>query len=212
MKCKHIQYQLLDYSEDLLDRSTQELIKEHLQECAACRQELDDLEKTVHLLHVLPSQEPSEDFWNDFTTNVMRKIKRMEAPSVRPSFPFFPQFRMAAVAFAVLLIILGGVFLWYSISLQEALPPAERIAHDSAQQPQEIPLALQTPERELPMFEGIASEELLYDILDKEFAFTEGEVASMYRVDYSDEMLYFLISTLTEEEKDQLLAELYKMK
>ncbi len=216
MKCKHIQRQLLEYSEDLLDRKTQERIHAHLQQCPACRQELAHLKQTVHLLHrtpLTPSQEPSEAFWNDFTNTVMRKVKRMDAPAPRPVFSFFPQFRVAAAAFAVVLLVVGAGYLWYAMSLQQpSVPPSERLTQVSPVPSQDTPRAAQPPKRGLPEFEGIASEDLLYDILEQEFAFTEGKPERMYRADYSDEMLYFLISTLTEEEKDQLLTELYKLK
>lgn len=213
MKCKHVQQQLLDYSEDLLDKKSRVLIEGHLQQCSECTQELRDIKRTVHLLQSIPFQEPSETFWHGFTANVMRKIERMETTPVTRPFLFFPQFKVA-FAVAVLIIIIGLGFLFYATSVRQTLPPPELTTQRSEQQAKEFPIS-STPAEEKTVdtiFEGIASEELLHNILDTEFALIDGSMVGMYDVDNSDEMLYFLISTLTEEEKDLLLSELYKMK
>lgn len=211
MKCKHIQQQLLDYSEEGLAQHAQGLVETHLQQCPACRQELRELEQTVHLVQAIPSEDPSEAFWNGFTTDVMRKVKQMDPPAAaRPSWFFLPQFRMAAaMAVAIFFLVLGGVLFRQAA----APPPPERLAQEAVPAVRNSRTALQTSGSAGQMFEGIASDELLQDVLEHEFAIIEGDSSGgMYRVDYSDDMLYFLISTLTEEEKDQLLTELYKMK
>ncbi len=204
MKCKHIQQQLLDYSEELLKRKDRDLLEDHLQACAACRQELHEINTTIHLLQSVPLQERPEAFWSEFTATVMRKIYRMDTvPATKYSF-FFPSMKMAVVA-AALLITIGSLFWYYSKTFQQGLPP-----HTSNEFAASGTPSTETIIREFP--QELVSEELMNDLLEAEFALINGESRGVFDVDNSDEMLYFLISTLSEEEKDQLLSELYKMK
>ncbi len=207
MKCKHVQQQLLDYSEDLLEQKTQSLIAEHLQHCPECRQELHDFNSTIDLLQSVTFQEPAEPFWHNFTATVMRKIKYMEPIPARRTFSFFPQVRMA-FAVAVLIILIGGLIFYFANPVQQS---HKLTAQHSEQQTDDLPIPLSPVEEKTitDIFEGI--EKLQHDILDTEFALFDGNTLEVFDVDNSDEMLYYLISTLTEEEKDLLLSELYKM-
>jgi len=215
MKCKRIQQQLLDYSEELLEQKDRACIEEHLQTCPECRQELYDIKKTIYLLQSVPLEEPPETFWSDFTANVMRKINKMNTiPTTSRAVFFFPNFKMAAVAAAVLVVILGSIFLYYSETFQQWLHPTEFTAQHSEPYTNELVIsgtpAVETIIKSLPP--ELVSEELMDDILEAEFALVDGEILGVFDVNNSDEMLYFLISTLSEEEKDRLLSELYKMK
>jgi hypothetical protein len=210
MKCKHVQQQLLDYSEELLEQKTRALIEGHLQHCPECRQELHDLNRTIDLLQSVPFQEPTEQFWHNFTTTVMRRIKHTEPIPARRMFSFFPQARMA-FAVAVLIILIGGLIFYFTNSVQQS---HKLTAQRSDQQADELPVSLSPAEEKTikDIFERIADEKLQHDMLETEFALFDGNTVEVFDADNSDEMLYYLISTLTEEEKDLLLSELYKMK
>jgi hypothetical protein len=204
MKCKHVQQQLLDYSEELLDPKTRSSIKTHLAQCPGCEQELREIERTIHLLQSVPLQEPPETFWTDFTTSVMGQIKKAEItpPVTERLFFFFPRFKMAAaLAVAMILVVVGSILFYYT-----------GFFHQQEHEPTLVS-ALTTPNADLEtVLSQIAPEELMQDILDAEFALIEGGTMDAFNADHSDEMLYFLISTLTDKEKDLFLAELYKMK
>ena len=110
MRCKWVQQHLLDYSDKLLDLKTHILIEQHLHSCNECRQELNEIERTIQLLRSVSLEEPPEAFWPDFTSSVMRKIHNLETvPAVR-RVVFFSNFKMALIA-VVLLVIIGSLFL-----------------------------------------------------------------------------------------------------
>ena len=92
MKCKHVQKQLLDYSESLVDQKARLLIEEHLRNCPECARELWDFEQTVRLLQSLPIQEPPEAFWTELTSRVMRKIQQKNIVPSTERYLFFPNF------------------------------------------------------------------------------------------------------------------------
>ena len=216
MKCKHVQQYLLDYSEELLDQKTRFLVDEHLSKCAECTKELQEIEQTIHLLQSLPVQEPPETFWPDFTSNVMREVRKLDAvPVEKRSFFFFPKVRIA-MAVAVLILVISGLALYFSGAFQKLWHPAELTAQRSGVQHVEERVASQDSESEKELNEILdkfASDELMDDILNSDFALFEGDGGMTLGAGHSDdEWLEFLINSLTDEEKDQFLLELYKMK
>ncbi len=208
MKCKHVQQKLVDYSESLVDQKTRLLIEEHLQSCSECAQELKDFEETVSLLQSVPIQEPPETFWADFTSDVMQRIERMDDVSSARPWLFFPSFRMAAVAAAVLLFVVGSLFFFSTGTIQKVFP---------AFFPASTQLLVESPEQssqeltELSL-SAITPEELVNDILESDLALIGKDPAAIFEGDASDDIVRFLIEHLSEEEKDRLLEELYQMK
>lgn len=217
MKCKHVQKKLLDYFEGVLDPRTQLRISEHLQQCPVCAQELRDIEQTVTLLQSVPIQEPPEAFWPDFTTNVMREVRKAEAPlTPERVFFFFPNFRLAAAAAIIIALLVGGG-LYFSDDVRSLFLPGEpKVAElteegDSAQSdatPASEPMEAEDIEIALSR---IASDELVEDILGADLALFEGGDGFMFDMGGGDETLYLLINSLTEEEKELLLQELQRM-
>ena len=107
-----------------------------------------------------------------------------------------------------------GVFFYYAGSFQPPWQPSELITQHSDVHEEQI-LAQQSDKDEKNLqtsLDKIASEELIYDMLDSEFGLFEGGNVDALDVEHSNEWLYFLISNLSAEEKDQLLLELYKLK
>lgn len=213
MKCKRIQQYLLDYSEQVLDPEHRHLVEEHLHHCPECAKELQEIEQTIQLLQSLPVQEPPQDFWPMFTSDVMRQIRKMEPASPRYLF-FFPNVRVAMATVALLMILGLGMFLYYVGPFHPSWWPTELVDQDSVS-PEVQMIAQQNDDNETNLqtsLDSIASEELIYDMLDAEFGLVEGGNLDVLDVDRQHEWLYFLISNLSDEEKDQLLLELYKLK
>ena len=211
MKCKRIQQYLLDYAEQLLDQENHHLVEEHLRHCPKCAQELQEIEQTIHLLQTLPVQSPPETFWPDFTSNVMRQIRKMEpVPWRLRNVFFFPHAKLAIVVLIVLLLI-GGGWVYY---FRQTHRPSEL----ASQHPENVDKNLvvqQSPDETTNIHDHlrkIAPNELIYDMLDSEFGFFERENPGVLDVDNGHEWLYFLIRNLSEKEKDRLLLELYKLK
>jgi hypothetical protein len=212
MKCKHVQQYLLDYSEQVLDLDKRQLVEEHLHHCPECTKELQDIEQTLQMLQSLPVQEPPETFWPVFTSDVMRQIRKMEPVSPKYFF-FFPNVRVAMATLALLVIIGGGLFWYYVGPFQPPWGGAEMITqHSGSAEEQDFVQQFPDSETDVPTLDRIASEELIYDMLDSEFGLLEGGNLDALDVEYSNDWLYFLIGNLSAEEKDQLLLELYKLK
>ncbi|PID55792.1 hypothetical protein CSB45_14360 [candidate division KSB3 bacterium] len=111
MTCKDIQRYLLDYSEFQLDPRTHAQIEDHLRHCETCTKVVNDFEQTVELLHSTSTQQPSEEFWEEFSSGVMRQVRKMKTPSRSLKRYLFPDPRIVAVALAALIIILGTILL-----------------------------------------------------------------------------------------------------
>lgn len=204
MKCKHVQQHLLDYSESQLDQKTHAMVEEHLRVCPTCTQDLNDFEQTVRILQTTPLEAPPERFWNDFTSGVMRKVRRMDTPTRPMGSLLFPSMKIAAVALATLLLVLGGTLLHRSGVLEERLPSLSQTPTPAEQ------VALQRGEFEA-MLESLIPEELVDEIIESDFALLGGEGLSSFQADANDEALYHLIESLDEREKTLLLSELEKM-
>lgn len=58
--------QFSDYLEDALDPAARDALQAHLARHPALASELIALERTVSVLHRLPSREPSLDLWREF--------------------------------------------------------------------------------------------------------------------------------------------------
>lgn len=214
MKCKRIQQYLLDYSEQLLDSENHHLVEEHLHQCPKCAQELQEIEQTLHLLQTLPVQEPPETFWPDFTSNVMRQIRKMEPVPSRLRNVFFFHHAKLAIAVVIVLVVLSVGWVYYFRHSQATQHPSELASQYSENQDKNL-FVQQSPAETtaIPVpLNKIASDELIYDMLDSEFGFFEQENLGVLDDDNSHDWLYFLIRNLSEKEKDRLLLELYKLK
>ena len=207
MKCKYVQQHLLDYSESQLDEKVHAQIEDHLRDCPACAKDLKDFERTVHLLQSTPLQAPPERFWDDFSSGVMRKVRRMDTPSRQIGSAFFPNMKMAVVALATLILVLGLTLLYTAGDLEERVfvffnTPEPMTTQQTALQGNKLETVLG----------ALVPEDLVEDILDSEFALLGGEDISGLPDDANDGTLYLLIESLDEREKTLLLSELGKMR
>jgi NADH dehydrogenase/NADH:ubiquinone oxidoreductase subunit G len=207
MKCKYVQQHLLDYSESQLDRKTHAQIEEHLRDCAACRKELKDFEQTVELLQSSGIEAPPERFWEEFSSGVMRKVRRMDTPSRQLGSLFFPNLKMATIALATLAVILGAALLYTSGVLQ---------SHFSSMFKGKAPMLTargQQSETQLEaLFGELMPDEMFEEILESDFALLDSEGFSGLSLDSSETSLYLSIESLNDEEKMLLRSELEDMR
>ena len=209
---------MLEYSEKLLDEKARSRVEEHLQECSLCAQELNDIEQTLDLLQSVPFPEPPESFWIDFTSSIMTRINKMGTPSSTRLVFSFPQFKLAVVLVA-LIAILGGLYVYFHAEIQQFLHPVDTTAELPRQggisQPSPGHLEADKDVQDNALettLNNIVSEDLKQDMLESDLALFGEAPDVIFETDYSDDMLYSLINSLTEEEKEALLSELYKMK
>jgi hypothetical protein len=200
MKCKHVQQKMLDYTEHVLHDRAHEQVEHHLQSCQVCAQELEALQETLDMLAATPIQEPSESFWNDFTTDVMRKIRKADPPE--PGWYFFPswQIRMAS-ACIIVLILIAGMFAYRSLRKQPSIITTQSTERPATSEMSALNTALQQ----------IVPEELPQRMLDTEFALFDDIGSPRLEIYSGDTVLEGLLSGLSAEEKRALLIELYKM-
>lgn len=206
MNCKHVRQKLVEYNEHVLDLPEQSQIETHIQTCPTCAQELRDIKETITLLKSVPMEEPPESFWTDFSSHVMNKVYATEPPIRRRIFVALPRFRLAMGLLAVIFVI-GGIAAYVFFQF----PSREQTVtfFDSEFPPVVEEAGSSTFETTL---QHIASEDLMHDILDSEFALFDGTLSITLDTRYRDDMVDALLSGLTTEEKQALLTELYKMR
>lgn len=117
MNCRKIKNLLQPYIDDALTFGEKQQVKQHLEECSACRTELKSLSATVKLIKSLPEVSTLPDF----TQNIMAKISQekiqiqsswMDRLKKQVSIPQF-SFRFAgAAAITALFVFLAFTFLF----------------------------------------------------------------------------------------------------
>lgn len=80
MRCHEINELLSAYFDGLLDPSVQNTVDLHLEECAACRTELEDLAMVAGLVRNLPLVEPPVEFGKELRS----KLENLKSPGSSP--------------------------------------------------------------------------------------------------------------------------------
>jgi len=134
MNCKKIKKLLQLYIDDALTFGEKQQVKQHLEECSACRTELKSLSAMVKLIKSLPEVSTPPDF----TQNIMAKISReeiriqsswMDRLKKQVSIPQF-SFRLAgAVAVVAVFVFLAFTFLFNFSGLPGQPGQEEAAAH-----------------------------------------------------------------------------------
>ena len=135
-KCAAMEEKLADL---LLDESSADAkVKDHVAECASCREELEELRATMGLMDAWTAPEPSPYFMTRLNA---RMREEREAPRLgwfarmRDRFMYGPQMHagpLAATALTVLLLIGGGAYLGVSNVEQPVQQPSVNagVVHD----------------------------------------------------------------------------------
>ena len=129
MKCDKASDLLPGYIEGVLKPRRERQVVEHLSRCLRCRREETELRRTIELASSLEMEYPSEERWNQFMTDLHRRIEEeMLIHSLRR--PRFAQFLpIAGFAALVLSIFLLMVTIGIKLSpmLTNPLPSGETI-------------------------------------------------------------------------------------
>jgi len=112
------------------------LVKAHLEACAHCRRELDELRATMGLLDTWEAPEPSPYFLSKL--DVRMREERRAAPAGwlarwRTSFSYGPTVHVrpvAAMALTVVLLVGGGAYLGLNDMYQASAPDHAAVVHD----------------------------------------------------------------------------------
>ena len=111
MNCKYVNKNLIGYIEQAIPIKLQEEIKEHLNECHACRKLLEEVRATYTVFDKRPVPEVNPFFYSKLEQKLKNKEKREAA--------FFPEiiWKLRPVAASVLIFIgiSMGVFIGNSL-------------------------------------------------------------------------------------------------
>ncbi len=106
-ECDYARELLSAYRDGELDASERASVEDHLNDCAACREELESVESVVRSLKALPSAKLTKDFSDD----IEALIQKSEAPVVKSiTRKQRPMWLTAAAAAVVSLLIAGGYY------------------------------------------------------------------------------------------------------
>lgn len=133
MTCFEIQEHLLDYIDNELPASLQQVVEEHVHACLACREEVESYRKTAVLLQLRAVPEPPPTYWDERWERIRSGFKarvlpmygqRLVSPSRWLWLKRFALGRVAAVAAIVLVVV--TVLWWNRQARQRELTEAAR--------------------------------------------------------------------------------------
>jgi TonB family protein len=105
--CGSIREWLGAFADGELDPARAEQAMRHLETCAACRRELDEIQELHRLAKSVEHPKLAEDYWDWQRTRVWRGIrerKHVPQPEFRPSF-VWPKLAAVAAGFVVVLVV-----------------------------------------------------------------------------------------------------------
>jgi len=105
--CGSIREWLGAYADKELDPAQAAKVEQHLETCAGCRRELDQIQELHRLAKSVEHPGLADDYWDWHRTKVWRGIrnrKRAPMPSYRPSF-VWPKLAAVAAGFVVVLVV-----------------------------------------------------------------------------------------------------------
>ena len=108
MNCDEIKNYILDLILGESDLSESEEFENHLSACESCKTLYSELKETYQTIESEKIPLPSDDFWNDFDSQLQEVIKTKKSKKVI-QFPIFNRF--LAYAASILIVVLTGLFL-----------------------------------------------------------------------------------------------------
>jgi anti-sigma factor RsiW len=120
MTCLEIQDHLLDYVDNELPASLQQVVADHLQSCLSCREEVESYRKTKVLLQLRAVPEPQAAYWDKTWEKVYSRLKARVVPLYGNKLAWpsrwlwlkRQEFRRVAVVAAVFFLLMTAV--WWS--------------------------------------------------------------------------------------------------
>ena len=105
-RCALIQRRLPDYPDGDLSPFWRRLVAAHLNGCADCRQELEELTEMMQLYQAHPLPDPGPAFWQEFDRELHLKLAQVnQAPHAVPWRPRVPHYILGATALAGVLTL-----------------------------------------------------------------------------------------------------------
>jgi len=206
MRCKDLRFDLIDYVKGKLSPGQAAQIDNHLQECAGCRDELEDIKKFSVTLDNYKVDEPDENFFINFVPALNEKL------SARKPKSFFTKTRSYALSFStgisviVLTVLLSRVA--HQPVITETVPVKETVVQVETPKIEEL-------EPSVINYEHYVSENLLSKIENKETIEKKAtkEIAAAVIEDQSDllfskENIASYIDNLSDEEVDKVIEKL----
>ncbi|MCG8402172.1 MAG: zf-HC2 domain-containing protein [Firmicutes bacterium] len=108
MQCHDISETLSAYIDGMLDSSYASRVEEHMESCAQCRMEYDDLCAVVGLIRELPEVAPPPGFGE----SLRQRLRAAEPESKTPTAGFFKGRWLGMLAAAVVFLTVGVTALW----------------------------------------------------------------------------------------------------
>lgn len=122
MNCREVQNKLTEFYEDQLHGKDAEHIRDHLEICPLCRDELSSIERVIVGLKSQRLPDPGETFWRDFPKRVREAFYEGDRPIRDPILPrvwkgFYRTARWltfskplgAAVSTAAIVLVIAGL-------------------------------------------------------------------------------------------------------
>jgi TonB family protein len=109
--CGPIREWLGAFADKELDQARADQVSRHLEACADCRRELDQIVELSRLTKSVERPRLAEDYWDWQRTRVwhgIRKASRRRTPAFRPSFGWARLATVAAGAAVVLVVVISG--------------------------------------------------------------------------------------------------------
>ena len=118
MNCRHLQNELFEYLEGSLSRRAQAAAQRHLEECDACRQCVQEMQRTTEILsRRFRRDTESLTLYSNLQTRILAAVEKKSAsPGAVPFLPgFWRPFAWSGVGAAVLVV---SVFLITALQLR----------------------------------------------------------------------------------------------
>ena len=108
MHTKHVEDLLPDYLNNMLEESFRPLVESHLEECGACRAELENLSATFQNLRTYQAPPPADGYFATVLPRVRQRLEWKKAESIFDH-PLVARLAVPLAAGAVVLAILLSV-------------------------------------------------------------------------------------------------------
>jgi len=123
MDCKKVKSLLSAYIDQELNPSLEKEVRAHLEECLACKREVEELRKTISQVKSLPKMEVPEGFPRKVQQRIAETSPSPKSPLLRLSLP-----AVATAAVIILAVIIAKQFTpGEGILPLESMGPAERL-------------------------------------------------------------------------------------
>lgn len=132
--CDEVRENLIEFADNTLAPPEAETVASHLEQCSACRAELDAIRAVFGMMRDSDPADPGEIFWRKFRNQVQDRILAQEQPARRPETRRPRRFPAAAARAAMAAALLLAVFAGYRFfnTKTSVTPPASVKQTESA--------------------------------------------------------------------------------